>query len=438
MKQTSGSYVHDDGPFLRAAVRLMLFGLAVMVLALFCLYFAPLQIAPFISLGLYSVLWGKERQLGVFSPVTRFMTAFYAVLSLARVFAADIAWSAYAAPMVYLFLAVLVFGLLAVGRPFTMYYSKGAGFYPLHRKMSLMWGSLHALAGISSIVLMPSLWFLLVPMVLMLAGAVGTIWLNFISMGRAYGRQKSFTNGRFRFEQVCNDAQRDQFYSTIAEAYHADLQRAAGPRRRIDTATIEAEHRTSDAQRKGYTVPFLVYEGTRPIGGICMFLDHPQNGLPIESEASISVDQYRKKGRVVEMGRLGIHQRYRLERSVLTGLFKCVVEAAAERRAHTIMNDSFSFQVKLYSKIGFNPISEAPYRCGDQGSTGYGLMAQPMAMDLAKMVRLDQTSTTSSEVRDVLQPYVIERFFKILALQEIAEEFRLLRGPVWSKSHVTQ
>ncbi len=418
MAQVSDDTTLHDGPFLRAATRLMLIGLAVMVLALMSLYFAPMELAPFVSLGLYAMLFGLERRHGVLSPVTALMTGFYAILSGARLYAPDIAWSAYAAPAVYFLLAALVWGLLLAKRPFTKVYSRGVGYAPLHSSMSVMWGSLHVLAGFAALLLMPNIAFLIMPMGLMILGAVGTLVLNFVSMGPTHGRQKVHTSGKFTFRQVQTEQDHDLFYATIAEAYRADLQRAAGPRRKIDKAQIEAEHRASDAKRDGHSMPFLVFDGDKAVGGICMFLDHKTLGLPVEHEAHFSADEYRKRGGVVEMGRLGILQRYRLERGLLTGLFKCVIEAAAERRVHTILNDSFTWQIKLYSKIGFSPITETPYSCEDS-STGYGLSAQPLAMDLARMVRLDQQSTTGSEVRDMLNDYVIERFFKLLAVQEI-------------------
>ncbi len=424
MQKAGPKMTEPEGPFLRAAVRLMLLGLSVMVLALMSLYFTPILIAPFLSASLYALLWAKERQHGVSSPITKVMLLFYIVLAIGRIFITDVGWSAYAGTVVYALLGVMVFGLLAAGKPFTMVYSRGAGFAPLHRRMSLMWGSLHLLAALASWFLMPHLAFLLVPMGLMLLGAIGTLVLNFVTMGPSYGRQTRFDLGRFHFAEVKTETERDMFYDIIAEAYRGDLQRAAGPKRRIEKARIEAEHRSSDQKRNGYTVPFLVFDGQTPVGGICMFLDHPKSGLPIEAEAGISANAQRAKGAVVEMGRLGILPRYRLERSVLTGLFKCVIEAAIERRVHTILNDSFTFQVGLYSKIGFSAISDAPYTCPDDGSTGYGLQAWPMALDLARMVRLDQATTTTTEVQNILQPYVVERFFKILAVQEIGETVR--------------
>lgn len=417
-----------EGLFLRAAVRLMLLSLSVMVLALLCLYFAPATLAPFLAAGLYAALAGMERLHGVSSPVTLLMLCFYTLLCGLRLWGGDIAWSAYTGPVVYLLLAALILGLYLAGRPFTAIYARGVGYAPLHRVLSLGWGGLHLAAASAAWFLMPSLAFLFVPLALMLAGAALTLVVNFVTLGPRHGRQKSFTLGRFRFAQVQTEAERAQFYDVIAEAYRGDLLRAVGPRRRIDKAQIEAEHRASDARRgAGAALPFLVFDGAVPVGGICLFLDHPRLGLPIETEAGLSLAAQRRLGPVVEMGRLGILPRYRLERLVLMGLFRAVIEAAMERRVHWVLNDSFSFQVPLYRKIGFTALQDKPYAGKDDASTSYGLSCLPMALDLVEMVSLDRSTTTSSEVQNLLQPYVVERFFKLIALRRMIADLRLSR-----------
>lgn len=415
----------SEGDFLRAAVRLMLASLTVMVLALFSLYFAPIPLAPALSAGLYAGLACLERRHGVSSPVTVVMLGFYLLLCGLRLAGGEIAWSAYTGPLVYLVLAGLILGLWVAGRPFTATYSRGAGYAPVHTALSLGWGGLHLAAAAASWFLMPSLAFLFVPLGLMLAGALMTLIVNFVTMGPHHGRQRRFVIGRFTFAQVEGEAERDQFYDVVAEAYRGDLMRAAGPARRIDKAMIEAEHRASDAHRgMQASVPFIVLDGDTPVGGICLFLDHPELGLPIEAEAGLTLARQRHGGPVVEMGRLGILPRYRLERQVLTGLFRAVIETAMERRVHWIMNDSFSFQVPLYRKIGFVPMQDSPYQGKDGSSTGYGLQCLPMSLDLVEMVSLDRRTTTSSEVQSVLQPYVVERFFKIITLRRLFADIR--------------
>ena len=410
-----------DGRFLRSAVVLMLTSLSVMVLSLFSLYFAPLLIAPFLSLTFYMGLVWMEIKHGVLSPITLLMIIFYTLLCFLRFFYEDIAWFFYIVPAIYFTLSCLILGMSLFGKPFTLIYSRGSGFYPLHKVTSSMWGILHLLSGFASITLMPDLYFLVIPMILMLLGAIGTIVLHFISMGRSFRRQKSFLLGDFHFQQVQSEDDFHLFYKTISEAYRRDLQKIAGSKYNISTDQIEAEHRRSDAKRKNHIVPFLVFRKGTPLGGICLFLDHHNEGLPVEHEAKISVDKLRAYGSLVEVGRLGILPNFRLNRVILLGLFKCIIEFAAEIRATSILTDSFSWQIKLYSKIGFIPITNDPY-ISKNNSTGYGLSAQPLVLDLENMVRLEEQNTTSHEVQDILQPYVIERFFKQLVLKKIIEK----------------
>ena len=194
-------------------------------------------------------------------------------------------------------------------------------------------------------------------------------------------------------------------------------------RRKIDKEAIIREHQASNRKWQGDFLPFLAFADDRPVGGICIFFDHEERGLPIEGEARIDLKPWRRVGPVAEVGRLGVLRRYRISPVLLKGLFKCVIEAAAERRVHFIFNDSFDFQAKMYEKIGFKALHDEPYVSGDEHSTGYGLKVLPMMMDLAGMVRLDTPGGMAADMRDILAPYVMERFFKHLAIREMASTF---------------
>ena len=416
-----------EGARLRAAVGLLLASLAVTPTAIFTLFFAPLAVAPLAAAALYAVLWAFERRLGVASPITRVMTAFYLLFAFARHRFEEGSWMAWSSPAVYWTLAALILVLLLAGRPFTVFYAGDAGFMPLQRRVALMWGSLHLAAGAAALALAPGLGFLFVPMALMVFGTVTTLWLSFVSMGPAYERQSRFELGRYSFREATGPEDREAFYSVIATAYRGDLQKAFGMSRRIDAEAIGREHRASDARREGSFLPFLVFAGGRPVGGICIFFDHRTLGLPVEGEARIDLAPWRRAGPVAEVGRLGLLERYRLNPVLLKGLFKCVVEAAAERNVHFIFNDSFTFQAGIYRKIGFTALRGEPYVSPEEHSTGYGLAALPMVMDLAGMVRMDVCNSMTADMRGILAPYVIERFFKRLAVRELAGALFLQR-----------
>ena len=404
-------------------VRLMLVSLIVMIVTIVALYFTPLTVAPLIAASLYAGLWAYERRLGVASPITRIMIVFYLLFAFARYWLDDLSWMAWFSPMVYWTLAALIFALLLAGRPFTAVYTGDASFPPLHRAISLLWGGLHFAAGLAALVLIPGLGFLYLPLSLMVLGALVTVWLNFVSMGPAYGRQPRFELEGYSFREAASRDDRETFYNVIAEAYRADLQSALGMRRKIDKEAIIREHQASNRKWQGDFLPFLAFAGDRPVGGICIFFDHEERGLPIEGEARIDLKPWRRVGPVAEVGRLGVLRRYRISPVLLKGLFKCVIEAAAERRVHFIFNDSFDFQAKMYEKIGFKALHDEPYVSGDEHSTGYGLKVLPMMMDLAGMVRLDTPGGMAADMRDILAPYVMERFFKHLAIREMASTF---------------
>ena len=413
-----GTGTADSGA---AAIRLMLVSLMVMMAAIVALYFTPLAVAPLIAASLYAGLWAYERRLGVASPITRVMTVFYLLFAFAFVFHrdGDPSWIVWFSPMVYWTLAALTFALLLAGRSFTAIYVGEAGLPLLHRTTSLIWGGVHLAAGLAALALIPGAGFLYAPLGLMTLGAAATIWLHFVSMGPAWGRRSRFELEGYSFREAVSREDREAFDDVIAEAYRADLQSALGPRRKIDTAAIVREHRASNRKRQSRLLPFLAFAGGRPVGGICIFFDHRRHGLPIEDEAQLDLDPWRRAGAVAEVGRLGVLRRHRISPALLKGLFKCVVEAAAERRVHFIFNDSFEFQAAMYQKLGFRALHDEPYVSGAEHSTGYGLKVLPMMMDLAAMVRAGNPGGTAADVHGVLAPYVIERYFKHLVIREM-------------------
>ena len=188
-------------------------------------------------------------------------------------------------------------------------------------------------------------------------------------------------------------------------------------------ATIEREHRASGTKWKGDCLPFVAFAGDRPVGGICIFFDRKRSGLPIEGESGIDLAPWRRLGAVAEVGRLGVLRRHRISPVLLKGLFKCVIEAAAERRIHFIFNDSFEFQARMYEKLGFRAFREEPYVSRAGESTGYGLRILPMKMDLVAMVRSGAPGSIGADLIGLLAPYVMERYFKHLVIRDMAGIF---------------
>ena len=404
-------------------VKLMLLSLGVMLGAIFALYFAPLRVAPLVAAALYAGLWAYERQIGAASPITRIMTAFHLICAFIAWRDDDPSWMAWMAPTVYWTLAGLIFALLAADRPFTAINTRDIGFLPLHRFLAWMWGGVHFTAGLAALVLVPSPAFLYVPLGLMVLGGVATVWLNFVSAGSAWERPPRFELEGYSFREARSRDDLDTFHNVLAEAYRADLQSAFGMGRRIDAAVIEREHRASGRKWQGDCLPFLAFAGDRPVGGICIFFDRKRCGLPIEGEARIDLSPWRRMGRVAEVGRLGVLRRHRISPVLLKGLFKCVIEAALEKRVHFIFNDSFEFQARMYEKLGFRAFRDEPYVSRAEQSTGYGLKALPMKMDLAAMVRSGSPGAIGADLIDHLSPYVMERYFKHLVIRDMAGIF---------------
>ena len=401
-------------------IGLMLASLVVMLAAVLALYCTPLGVAPFVAASLYAGLWLYELRLGVASPITRVMTVFLVFFAVVAGRSDDPTWVAWFSPMVYWTLAALVLLLLVAGRPFTAMYAGDVAFPPLHRALSSMWVALHLAAGFAALIFMPDPAFLYVPASLMVLGVLATLWLNFVSMGPACGRRSRFEMEGYSFREATSPSDRETFYRVIAEAFRPDAQSALGTRRKLDTAAIVREHRAISDAWQGEFLPFLAFADDRPVGGICIFFDHKRRGLPIEDIAHVDLSPWRRAGRVAEVGRLGVLRRHRISPVLLRGLFKCVIEAAAERRIHFIFNDSFDFQVRMYEKLGFRPLDDDPGAARAEHATSYGIKVLPMMMDLASMVRTDTPGGIASDIGGLLAPYVMERYFKHLAVREMA------------------
>ncbi len=234
----------------------------------------------------------------------------------------------------------------------------------------------------------------------------------------AHERKSQFDLGGYSFREAKTLKDWETFYKVAANAYRSDLQKAIGARRKIDSQVIAREHRASDGKREGSFLAFIAIENCQPVGTICIFFDHGEHGLPIEGEANIDLGPWRRKGAVAEIGRLSLIRTHRFNPFLLKGLFKCVVEAAAEKSIWFIFNDSFVFQRRIYEKIGFSALFEKPYLSSDENSTGYGLKVLPMVMSLVRMIRMDEETSMASDLRGILAPYVIERFFKRLVIRE--------------------
>jgi hypothetical protein len=418
--QCVGSIVETDlGVRLRMAVTLMLASQVVMLGSIFSTYLISWPIAGLISLGLYVALWYAEARAGIMSPITRLMTVLYALILGARWAGIDPAQLAHVPSLIYTLLALLTLGLLAAGQPFVALYSSDAGFRPLQWALSAMWGVLHLLSALAAWLLLPDVSFMLVPMALMLLGSAGTICMSFFTIGKRFDRQHAFEMNGFSFCQVKRAEDRERFYKVVADAYRTDLQRVLGARKRLDLETITHEQVVSDDKRDSAIVRFLAFEGDRPVGAICVYLDHAVEGLPIEDESGLDLADYRRNCRIAEMGKLAIVRSHRLNQSLLKGLFKCAVEVAAQHYISVIFNDSFAFQQRLYEKIGFSPLSDVGYTAQDSGSTGFGVTLMPMSLDLERMVALDASTTTSAEMRDQLNAYVMERYFKRITLKRL-------------------
>ena len=421
----------NEGEKLRHGVYLMLLSLMVMMVALSSLYFLSIVVASFIGLGLYASLFYYEMRAQMRSPITALMLVFFAGLSIASLIVKDAGLFAYTAPIIYFSLAAAVWGGWLLNRPFTASYSDKKNLPALHRLLSVVWGSCFLLAGSAALLFLwiPHFLILYVAFLSMITAVGATLWIEFFNMGNAWSRAKSFDYDGFHFQQIDeNDGQnRHKIYDLVANAYCADIRKfLKPPAQSVELASLMERQQQYDTRRKDMKMlRFLAFKGIQSVGSISVCLDDAQMKLPMEDESRFEMHEklqtYRQQGRVMQVIRIALAPRYRLNPTLLEGLFKCVADIAAQKNISFMIVTTVDFHRSLFKKIGFEALQQQPFLCDQKGYHGYEMPVMPMVLNFASLVRLDDTehSLSGTENRSLTNPYLAARFFKRLAVYDL-------------------
>jgi hypothetical protein len=387
----------------------VLFDLSVAFLATLAVYVLPYDVALVVGVTAYGALSIWERRRNRVTPVTLTLFVCYLALGVLRLGGVTSGWEAYTGVMIYAALAVMAVSLLAAGMPFTLFYSQGKGMRSLHTTVSAMWSVIYTASAVLSVVLMPDVSFILLPLGLLIAGIVFSVVLNYYTFGRRHRRKDRFEIGAYTFRRADGDDELiSAFYDLASVSIWETIQRS--PARTIRSR--EELRRTmtdSDAPYEGRIARFLALEGTSPFATIFCVLDGPK-GLPFERDTGVELSALRRHGRLMEIGHFTIDPRRRLKPSVFTGLFKAAVDFALDEDVVFIANCSYTSSAGMYEKIGFRPFLESPIP-----DVVLGADVTPMLLNLSRMVVYSEDETGDpgvGAVRDALETYVAERYYK--------------------------
>ena len=389
-------------------ISLMFFDLLSVVISIGTFYLLPLTGALLTGIILYSLLLFAEIRVKRLTPITVLVLLIYIFLSVAYFIFNKEDWMPYAGSVFYFSLALMALILSIIKKPLTMYYSLGKGIPSLHNVTSWIWVIIYFMAGMTSVLLMPSVAFIYVPSLLILVGFLATIFFQFFYSGPSNNRKMGFKIDSYDFKEIDSLNAIDEFYSTssmeIWNAISQSRQKNVKTRSELRETMISSDKKYADCIMR-----FLAYnEDGKPIGTIFCVKDSP-HGLPIERDTGISMNALRKAGKVIEVGHFTIDKNYRFKPDLLLGLFKGVIDFAMEHDISFLANCSYSHSSAIYEKMGFIKISSHPIP-----DTILGVDTCPSVLNLARLVvgHEDISMSVVQQSKTILNPYIAERYYK--------------------------
>jgi len=397
-------------------VRLLYLQLVAMVISTAAMYLLPLSLSSTFLISLYAAIVWIEYRHDVCSPISFTLLTMSIVLFFGHNFLERAGYEAYSPVILFGCLFLVGSTLLIIGRPATSFYGGKNSLRALHRKTSLLWDILYALAIIAGLAtLRYPIWFWVIPG-LMLAGALVTLRLQLFSMGSAWRRPGSFTLGSYRFDQIPKDrAHLLAFYKHWVLEVLPSIRAGVGPKKKSYDQFVDLKM-AEDSGTWNRTTFFLAYHGDEVVGTICCVVDCSSMPLPVETGHSEPIDlqQVRGYGKVVEVSRFSISKDHRFGQDLIQGLLCCVVEFSFEMDAAFLIIQSHLSALPIYRKIGFHALSEKIVY-----QNAIGAAVQLLGFNLARRVICGDKTQIIGKLQGILTPYLCERYLKRQAFRSL-------------------
>nr|VFK63153.1 MAG: hypothetical protein BECKUNK1418G_GA0071005_103016 [Candidatus Kentron sp. UNK]VFK71375.1 MAG: hypothetical protein BECKUNK1418H_GA0071006_10635 [Candidatus Kentron sp. UNK] len=385
-----------DGP----APALLMVGSMIGLLAMFSGFLlAPLPVALLLGVGIYALLGIAELSQGIVSPITQTSLFLFVLSALAFFFGSGSeAWIPYMGSLFLGALFIVSAGFLAAGRPFTVFYSADRGHRVKHWVVSGLWTLAYFTGSLLAFLLMPDVSFVYAPMLILVGAAVLTLVFNLLWFGAATRHTKAFEYKGFRFAEIGNTPELlTQFYNLAAKEFWPSV-RYSSECSVHSLAELRERLQAIDQPYENRILRFMAWMNTKPIGIICCIFDDSRVGLPVEKEASLRIDELRRAGKVMEIGKFAIASGYRAHQSLFLGLLRCVIDVALEHQVSFVISDSYVSQTELYRKIGFSDLAYEPFRDAN------GAECVMLALNLSMAVVYEsnrKASTTMNELTNL-------------------------------------
>lgn len=397
------------GPSAAVAVAFMFVSLGAMVVSIILALLLQSTVGYLLATAMYGVKFAIERRHGITSPLSVALLGVYALL--AGMSWMDVDFAGYAGVIVMSSMTVLVGGLLAIGRPFSSFYSNGRGLPQVHRAVSWIWLGTYASAISATLLLIPHIAFLFVPIGILLIGAVLTLVANFWWCGPELRRREQHVVNDLEVIQIDHDSLRfEEFCTFYATAIFNDPRQSDGRKTRMQIADAVRAAELTLAQD---SVIFACLHKGAIVGSIRCVLDRPGRAFPTEVEGGFRLDPLRRRGeRLMAVGRLAIAPAMKMRPDVIEHLFGSFVDLALERDITFVLSAGFSHVLSIYRRVGFNhlfPASDPRYGV----RMSHGFVSHPVLLNFRRMifdrVGNDQPKT---DLKGTANLYLAERWYK--------------------------
>jgi len=395
------------------AVAFMGVSLLVMLATIFLALFTPGEVGYPACAAIYAIKVYAERKCGIVSPLSIGLLTVYSLLTGSLFLGIDSA--GYAGVVVFSFLGMLVGVLLAMGKPFTTFYSRGRGEPLVHKVVSWIWLTAYAGALVTTLALMPSPAFVIAPAVICLVAALAMLFVNFVWCGSGVQRKSRMEREDLTFSEITKrSADFEAFCQLYGRSIATDPKQNAGNRTGEEVAEVV---RKSEIAMGNDSIVFVCKKGDEVIGGMRCVLD--RKGRPFSTEADInsSFDPLRKHGNVMLIGRLSVAEEHRGRPDIISGLFNGFVNLALERDISFVVSAGFRHGLPMYFKLGFDFLFDRhDARHGVRMS--HGFVSHPIVLDFRAVV----LSKADDEVIDGVysgqtNKFLAERWFKRFLLR---------------------
>lgn len=397
------------GPSAGVAVAFMFASLGAMVVSIILALLLQSTVGYLLATAMYGAKFAIERRHGITSPLSVSLLSVYVLL--AGMSWMDVDFAGYAGVIVMSSMTVVVGGLLAIGRPFSSFYSNGRGLPQVHQAVSWIWLGTYGCAIAATLTLIPHIAFLFVPIGILMTGAVLTLVANFAWCGPGLRRRKHHVVNDLEIVQISQDSLRfEEFCTFYATAIASDPRQSDGRKTRLQIADTV---RAAELALGDDSVIFACLHKGAIVGSIRCVLDRPGRAFPTEREGGFSLDPLRQRGeRLMAVGRLAIAPAMKTRPDVIAHLFGSFVDLALERDITFVLSAGFQHVLPIYRRVGFEHLfASSDPRHGVR--MAHGFMSYPVLLNFGQMIFArvgnDQPKT---DLKSTANPYLAERWYK--------------------------